>query len=79
MCDLVFATIFDQQFIVRKADGDSIIKELMSSCKVTVIIGRYSLKFNFHNRFLTNSQEIIFKKYFHWEPSCSMLKNGPMS
>jgi hypothetical protein len=73
---LVFIIISDRIIYCKKGWSNFKKNERMSSCKVTVIIVRFSLKLNFHNRLMANSQEIIFKKSVHWEPSCSMLTNG---
>ena len=45
-----------ESFIVRRVERHIIRNEHMSSCKVTVIIVRFTLKLNFHNRFLTVSR-----------------------
>ena len=58
---LIFTKIFDQIIFLRSVERDIIINEHMSLCNVTVVIIRYSLKLNSLNRFLTNTQDIIFK------------------
>ena len=81
-CEFWFSLLsLSESFTVRRSEQDIIINEHMSSCKVTVITFRFTLKLNFHNRFLTNfqenSQEFVFKTSVKLEPSCSMLTNGP--
>ena len=51
-----------ETFIFRQIDPDITKNAHTSSCKVPVIIVRYSLKLNFLNRILTNSQVLIIKK-----------------
>ena len=64
-----------EAFIVRQTERDIIINEHTPSCKLADILVSYSLKLNFLYRRLTISQVLIIKKFFHWEPSRSMLKN----
>ena len=50
---LFFTTNFERIIYCKKSWATQYHKW---TCEVTVIIGRFSLKFNFHNRFLTNSE-----------------------
>jgi hypothetical protein len=56
-----------ESFIGGRVERDIIINEHMSASKVTVIIVKYSLKLNFHYRFLPNSLVLIIKKSVQWE------------
>jgi len=73
---LVFTTNFVQNIYCKKIERGVIINEHRSSCKVTVTTNKFSLEFNFLNRFLKNSQILIFI-YGHWMMSCSMVPNEP--
>ena len=66
MRDLGFNTTFDRTFTVRRIERDIIINKHTSSCKVPVFMVRDSLKLNFLNRLLTNSQVFIFKNLPIW-------------
>jgi len=65
-----------ETFIVRQIERGITINEHMSSCKVPVPMNKFSLKLKFLNRFLKNSQILIFK-YGQWKMSCSMVSNDP--
>jgi len=65
-----------ETFIVRQIERSITINEHMSSCKVPVTMNKFSLKFNFLNRFLKKSQILIFK-YGQWKMSCSMVLYDP--
>jgi hypothetical protein len=64
-------------FISKTIERYITINEHTSSCKLLVIIVRFSLKLSILNRFLNNSQVLTFKLSVHWELSCSMQKNKP--
>jgi len=49
-----------ETFIVRQIERGISINEQMSSCKVPVTMNKFSIKFNFLNRFFKNSQILIF-------------------
>jgi len=63
MCFFIFPTILSETFlIIRRIKRDIIINVLKSLYKVTVILARFLLKFDFLERFLETDSNIKFNE-----------------
>jgi len=73
----VIEQILSETFLIlRRNERDMIISEHGSSCKVPVILVRFSWKLNFLDMFSKSNQKANFMKIWQWEPSCCMQTDG---